>query len=235
MDHGRGAPRDGAARALSDERGEAGAGQRGRGDSGGRGVTSCWRGQAPLREARRPPGVRAPVTTRALKRPVRRTFMPGVDTLPAASPPRTQMPRARWLMVWLCFAALAINYTDRANLAVAAPQHPARSGDRQHHDGVSARVVLLDLRADAAAGGVARRPVWCATGVSDRGGLVVAVHGADVGRPFDHDDVRAAAAAGRAGRREAIRPARAWCRVGCRRRSAGWRRRSSIRGRAWAT
>ena len=34
---------------------------------------------------------------------------------------RTLMPRARWLMVWMCFMALAINYTDRANLAVAAP------------------------------------------------------------------------------------------------------------------
>lgn len=34
---------------------------------------------------------------------------------------RTLMPKARWLMVWLCFLALAINYTDRANLAVAAP------------------------------------------------------------------------------------------------------------------
>ena len=33
----------------------------------------------------------------------------------------TLMPPARWLMVWLCFAALAVNYTDRANLAVAAP------------------------------------------------------------------------------------------------------------------
>ncbi len=34
---------------------------------------------------------------------------------------RTLMPPARWLMVWLCFMALAVNYTDRANLAVAAP------------------------------------------------------------------------------------------------------------------
>ena len=34
---------------------------------------------------------------------------------------RTLMPPARWIMVWLCFAALAVNYTDRANLAVAAP------------------------------------------------------------------------------------------------------------------
>ena len=33
----------------------------------------------------------------------------------------TLMPPARWLMVWLCFMALAVNYTDRANLAVAAP------------------------------------------------------------------------------------------------------------------
>ena len=31
------------------------------------------------------------------------------------------MPTARWLMVWLCFLALMVNYTDRANLAVAAP------------------------------------------------------------------------------------------------------------------
>ena len=35
--------------------------------------------------------------------------------------PRTLMPPARWVMVWLCFLALAVNYTDRANLAVAAP------------------------------------------------------------------------------------------------------------------
>ena len=34
---------------------------------------------------------------------------------------KTLMPPARWIMVWLCFMALAINYTDRANLAVAAP------------------------------------------------------------------------------------------------------------------
>ncbi len=33
----------------------------------------------------------------------------------------TLMPPARWLMIGLCFAALTINYTDRANLAVAAP------------------------------------------------------------------------------------------------------------------
>lgn len=41
------------------------------------------------------------------------------------------MPRARWVMIWLCFAALAINYTDRANLAVAAPsiQHSLGIGD----------------------------------------------------------------------------------------------------------
>ncbi|WP_428374744.1 MFS transporter [Lichenicoccus sp.] len=36
-------------------------------------------------------------------------------------PMRTRMPAARWVMVWLCFLALAVNYTDRANLAVAAP------------------------------------------------------------------------------------------------------------------
>ena len=47
--------------------------------------------------------------------------MPSAATLPAAPPRRTLMPRARWVMVWLCFIALAINYTDRANLAVAAP------------------------------------------------------------------------------------------------------------------
>jgi sugar phosphate permease len=40
---------------------------------------------------------------------------------PATGRRRTLMPPARWLMVWLCFAALAVNYTDRANLAVAAP------------------------------------------------------------------------------------------------------------------
>ena len=44
-------------------------------------------------------------------------------TLEDAAPrrKRTLMPPARWLMVWLCFAAIAVNYTDRANLAVAAP------------------------------------------------------------------------------------------------------------------
>ena len=31
------------------------------------------------------------------------------------------MPRLRWLMIGLCMAANAINYIDRANLAVAAP------------------------------------------------------------------------------------------------------------------
>ena len=31
------------------------------------------------------------------------------------------MPRRRWLMIFLCFVASAINYLDRANLAVAAP------------------------------------------------------------------------------------------------------------------
>ncbi len=43
-------------------------------------------------------------------------------TGPSARPAmHTRMPRARWIMVWLCFIALAVNYTDRANLAVAAP------------------------------------------------------------------------------------------------------------------
>jgi D-galactonate transporter len=31
------------------------------------------------------------------------------------------MPRARWVMIWLCFLANTVNYIDRANLAVAAP------------------------------------------------------------------------------------------------------------------
>ncbi len=42
-------------------------------------------------------------------------------TTTASTRNRTLMPPARWLMVWLCFMALAVNYTDRANLAVAAP------------------------------------------------------------------------------------------------------------------
>jgi ACS family D-galactonate transporter-like MFS transporter len=44
---------------------------------------------------------------------------------------RTLMPPARWTMVWLCFLALAVNYTDRANLAVAAPsiKHALGIGD----------------------------------------------------------------------------------------------------------
>jgi len=28
----------------------------------------------------------------------------------------------RWLVVWMCFLAIAVNYVDRANLAVAAPE-----------------------------------------------------------------------------------------------------------------
>src|SRR5579871_3820776 len=31
------------------------------------------------------------------------------------------MPKARWTMIALCCAANAVNYIDRANLAVAAP------------------------------------------------------------------------------------------------------------------
>lgn len=31
------------------------------------------------------------------------------------------LPGARWTMIWLCFLATAINYIDRANLAVSAP------------------------------------------------------------------------------------------------------------------
>src|ERR1700688_4529762 len=31
------------------------------------------------------------------------------------------MPRVRWLMLALCFSATAINYVDRATLAVGAP------------------------------------------------------------------------------------------------------------------
>src|SRR6201989_1419467 len=31
------------------------------------------------------------------------------------------MPRARWMMIFLCCLANTINYIDRANLAVAAP------------------------------------------------------------------------------------------------------------------
>ncbi len=44
---------------------------------------------------------------------------------------QARMPRARWLMVGLCFLALTINYTDRANLAVAAPsiKHALGLGD----------------------------------------------------------------------------------------------------------
>src|SRR3954470_12152097 len=30
------------------------------------------------------------------------------------------MPRIRWLLIWLCFLANAIGYIDRANLAIAA-------------------------------------------------------------------------------------------------------------------
>ena len=43
----------------------------------------------------------------------------------------TAMPPARWLMVGLCFVAISVNYTDRANLAVAAPsiQHALGLGD----------------------------------------------------------------------------------------------------------
>ena len=32
------------------------------------------------------------------------------------------MRKMRWMVVFLCFLAIAINYVDRANLAVAAPQ-----------------------------------------------------------------------------------------------------------------
>jgi sugar phosphate permease len=31
------------------------------------------------------------------------------------------MPKARWVTIFLCLVANAINYIDRANLAVAAP------------------------------------------------------------------------------------------------------------------
>jgi ACS family D-galactonate transporter-like MFS transporter len=41
--------------------------------------------------------------------------------MPKLQMPRRQMPRLRWLMITLCFAAGTINYIDRANLAVAAP------------------------------------------------------------------------------------------------------------------
>ena len=51
---------------------------------------------------------------------------------------RTLMPPARWLMVWLCFVALAINYTDRANLAVATP-----SIERTLHVGSTTMGLLL--------------------------------------------------------------------------------------------
>src|ERR1700716_422285 len=32
------------------------------------------------------------------------------------------MRKMRWMVIFLCFLAIAINYVDRANLAVAAPQ-----------------------------------------------------------------------------------------------------------------
>jgi len=32
------------------------------------------------------------------------------------------MRKMRWAVVWMCFLATAVNYVDRANLAVAAPQ-----------------------------------------------------------------------------------------------------------------
>lgn len=44
-----------------------------------------------------------------------------IATEKAAHAVTVSMPRVRWLMVGLCFLATAINYIDRANLAVAAP------------------------------------------------------------------------------------------------------------------
>ena len=38
------------------------------------------------------------------------------------------MPKIRWLMIWMCFAANAISYIDRANLAIAAPGIRAELG-----------------------------------------------------------------------------------------------------------
>ena len=38
------------------------------------------------------------------------------------------MPKARWTMIFLCLVANAINYIDRANLAVAAPAVEADLG-----------------------------------------------------------------------------------------------------------
>lgn len=32
------------------------------------------------------------------------------------------MRKMRWVVIWMCFLAIAVNYVDRANLAVAAPQ-----------------------------------------------------------------------------------------------------------------
>jgi hypothetical protein len=31
------------------------------------------------------------------------------------------MKKMRWVVIFLCFLAIAVNYIDRANLAVAAP------------------------------------------------------------------------------------------------------------------
>lgn len=36
------------------------------------------------------------------------------------------MKKMRWVVIFLCFLAIAVNYIDRANLAVAAPQSKRR-------------------------------------------------------------------------------------------------------------
>ena len=167
-------------------------------------ITSCRNG--PLPRGRLDPSAVEAASERAAERfdtsgaPSARhqgEIMSRAATVPAASPPRTQMPRVSM------GHGLAVLRSARRELyrprqpGDRRSQHPAGPARRRHDDGLPARLVLLDLRADAASGGLARGPLRRPSRVSDRGRLVVVVHRVDVGRELGLDDVRASPAAGR--------------------------------------
>ncbi|HUZ65919.1 MAG TPA: MFS transporter [Acetobacteraceae bacterium] len=79
------------------------------------------------------------------------------------------MPRQRWLMIFLCFMASAINYIDRANLAVAAPFI-------QHDLGLGAATLGLVLSGFFWTYSVMQLPFgWFADRIGSRIALTIAV------------------------------------------------------------
>ena len=119
------------------------------------------------------------------------------------------MRKMRWVVILLCFLAIAVNYIDRANLAVAAPEiqkalgiGPAQMGFIL--SGFFWTYALMQMPFGWFVDRVG------AHRVAARSRLVVAVHGGDGGREQRRRDVRLPADARRrrGGRVSVLREAR---------------------------